>query len=103
LAEALQKFGFSAKSVAHRPLLEEKKFIRIGEQPVRVEIHGGISGVDFDECYARAEICTLQGLEVPVISVRDLRANKRAAGRTKDQADLESLPDRDCPDRDRAE
>jgi hypothetical protein len=30
---------------------------------------------------------------VPVISLQDLRTNKRAAGRTKDQADLEALHD----------
>ena len=98
LATALTKFGFSAKSVAHRPLLEEKKFIRIGEQPVRVEIHGGISGVEFDSCFARAEICTIQGTEVPFISLRDLHTNKRAAARTKDQADLEALPEAESDD-----
>jgi predicted nucleotidyltransferase len=93
LGAALTKFGFSAQSVAHRPLLEQSKFIRIGEQPVRVEIHGGISGVSFAECYERAERCTIQGIDVPVISLQDLRKNKRAAARTKDQADLEALPD----------
>lgn len=93
LALALKKFGFSAESVARRPLLDANKFIRIGEQPVRVEIHGGISGVDFNECYARAERCSVQGIDVPMISLKDLRQNKLAAGRIKDQADLEALPD----------
>ncbi|MEX2093297.1 MAG: nucleotidyltransferase [Pirellulales bacterium] len=99
LAIALKKFGFSAQSVAHRPLLEERRFIRIGEQPVRVEIHGGISGVEFNDCYARAEVCSVQGINVPVISLLDLRKNKLAAGRTKDQADLEALPDDTDSDR----
>jgi predicted nucleotidyltransferase len=93
LAAALKKFGFAANSVARRPLVEESKFIRIGEQPVRVEIHGGVSGIQFIDCYARAEFCNIQGINVPLISLRDLRRNKLAAGRTKDQADLESLPD----------
>ena len=93
LAAALERFGFSAQSVAHRPLLEETKFIRIGEQPVRVEIHGGISGVRFDECFARAKTCAIRGIDVPFISLPDLRRNKLAAGRAKDRADLESLPD----------
>jgi predicted nucleotidyltransferase len=99
LATALKKFGFSAQSVARRPLLEERKFIRIGEQPVRVEIHGGISGVDFNDCYPRAEVCSVQGIDVPVIGLQDLRKNKLAAGRTKDQADLEALPDDTGSDR----
>jgi predicted nucleotidyltransferase len=92
LATALKRFGFSEQSVSSRPLLEANKFLRIGEQPVRVEIHGGISGVEFAECYARAEVCDVQGIIVPMISLTDLRRNKLAAGRTKDQADLESLP-----------
>lgn len=92
LAAALMRFGFSAPSVAQRPLLEKPKFIRIGQPPLRVEIHSEISGVQFNECYARAEICVVRGIEVPMISLRDLRANKAAAGRTKDKADLESLP-----------
>jgi hypothetical protein len=91
LATALKKFGFSAQSVARRPLLEKPKFIRIGQQPVRVEIHSDIAGVEFEECFARAEVCSVQGIDVRVISLQDLRRNKRAAGRTKDQADLEAL------------
>jgi predicted nucleotidyltransferase len=93
LATALKKFGFSSASVAQRPLLTASKFIRIGEQPVRVEIHGGISGVDFADCFARAANCDVQGIRVPMISLADLRRNKTAAGRTKDQADLEALPE----------
>jgi hypothetical protein len=73
-------------------LLEGEKFIRIGQQPVRVEIHSEISGVDFDECFGRAESCLIQGLEVRIISLSDLRKNKQAAGRIKDLADLDALP-----------
>jgi predicted nucleotidyltransferase len=93
LGGALRKFGFAAESVARRPLLDENKFIRIGEQPVRVEIHGGISGVEFTECFARAERCEIKGIAVPFISLRDLRQNKAASGRPKDQADLAILPE----------
>src|SRR5437868_8524140 len=50
LATALRKFGFSAQSIARRPLLEKPKFIRIGQPPVRVEIHSDIDGVSFDDC-----------------------------------------------------
>jgi hypothetical protein len=43
LARALQSFGFSEQTVAQRPLLEKPKFIRIGEPPLRVEIHTSIA------------------------------------------------------------
>lgn len=34
----------------------------------------------------------LDGVKVPVISLADLKVNKKAAGRHKDLADLENLP-----------
>jgi predicted nucleotidyltransferase len=92
LAAALRKFGFSAQAVAKRPLLEKPKFLRIGQPPLRVEIHSEISGVQFEDCYAHAETCSISGIDVRMIGLRDLRINKLAAGRKKDQADLESLP-----------
>jgi hypothetical protein len=93
LAAALIKFGFSGQSVSQRPLLQKPKFIRIGEPPLRLEIHSEISGVEFESCYSRARSAVLEGIEVRFIGLQDLRANKLAAGRIKDQADLESLPE----------
>ena len=34
----------------------------------------------------------IDGVRVPVISLDDLKINKRAAGRNKDLADLDNLP-----------
>jgi hypothetical protein len=93
LAAALRKFGFSAQAVKRRPLLEKPKFLRIGQPPLRVEIHSEISGVQFEDCYARCERFSINDIEFRVIALKDLRTNKQASGRTKDQADLESLPD----------
>jgi predicted nucleotidyltransferase len=92
LAAALRRFGFSELSVARRPLLEKPKFLRIGQQPVRVEIHSDIAGVQFEDCFASADVCVAGGIDIPVISLDDLRKNKAAAGRAKDQADLDALP-----------
>ncbi|HEX3601245.1 MAG TPA: nucleotidyltransferase [Lacipirellulaceae bacterium] len=93
LARALQRFGFSEQAVSHRPLLEKPKFLRIGQPPLRVEIHSAISGCEFEECLVRSEHCLINGLDVRFISLSDLRRNKLAAGRTKDLADLEELPE----------
>ena len=92
LAAALTRFGFSSQSLARRPLLQKPKFIRIGQQPIRVEIHSDIAGVQFEDCIARAEICSVQGIDIRLISLQDLRKSKVAAGRAKDRADLEALP-----------
>jgi len=50
-----------------------------------------ISGIEFEPAYANRKNILLEGLEIPVISVADLIANKRASGRTQDLADVENL------------
>jgi hypothetical protein len=51
-----------------------------------------IDGVQFDACHARAVRFDVEGVSVPVISLTDLKINKKAAGRHKDLNDLENLP-----------
>jgi hypothetical protein len=51
-----------------------------------------ISGVEFESCRTRAVIFDAGGVSLPVISLDDLRRNKRAAGRHQDLADLDALP-----------
>jgi hypothetical protein len=47
--------------------------------------------VTFDQCFEARQIAMLDGVQVPVISREHLLANKRAAGRPKDLADVEFL------------
>jgi hypothetical protein len=65
----------------------------MGVPPMRLEILTSISGVQFNECYAERELFDVEEMRVPVISLARLRQNKFAAGRAKDLADLENLPD----------
>lgn len=90
---ALKAFGFGAGTGASLDLLTcPGKVIRMGIPPLRIEIQTEISGVQFEECYARRLIKELDGIPVPIISIEDLKRNKRAAGRHKDLADLDNLP-----------
>jgi hypothetical protein len=63
----------------------------MGVPPLRLEILTSASGVDFEGCYARRQIVEMEDLSVPVISLEDLKRNKRASGSLKDLADLEAL------------
>jgi len=58
----------------------------------RAGVFQNASGVDFSQAYPRRIESTLEGVPVRIISLADLRANKRASGRPKDLADLEQLP-----------
>lgn len=88
-AAALREFGLADAS--EDLFLSEGQIIRIGVPPVRIEIHTSASGVEFEECATGRETLLVEGLPVPVVSLQDLKRNKRAAGRMKDLADLEAL------------
>ena len=71
---------------------DPNRIVRMGEAPLRIEILTEIDGVNFTECSKRAITQTVAGETIPVISLSDLKANKRASGRAKDLDDLENLP-----------
>jgi predicted nucleotidyltransferase len=58
----------------------------------RLDIVQGMEGVpSYEDLRARASEADVLGIRVAVCSVEDLREMKRAAGRTRDLADLEDL------------
>jgi len=58
----------------------------------RLDVVQGLEGVpSYEELRARASEAEVLGVDVAVCSVEDLRHMKRAAGRTRDLADLEDL------------
>jgi predicted nucleotidyltransferase len=58
----------------------------------RLDVVQGLDGVpSYEVLRERASEAEVLGVEVAVCSVEDLRAMKRAAGRTRDLADLEDL------------
>lgn len=67
------------------------EIIRLGVPPIRLEILTSISGVEFAECYSRRLETELDGVRVNLIQLDDLKRNKQASGRLKDQLDLEQL------------
>jgi hypothetical protein len=89
---ALQEFGFNLPELKPELFLRENTIIRMGVPPMRLEISTGISGVEFDECYANRIVDMLDGMQVNIIDLQHLKINKKAAGRLKDLADLENLP-----------
>ena len=88
---ALQSFGMDVPELSPDLFLEPDTIVRMGVPPVRVEMHTGVSGVEFDACYARRQRVNLDGIEVNLIGLEDLKANKRASGRHRDLDDLEHL------------
>lgn len=92
LVASLKEFGFDAPGLSTELVLRLDNIVRMGFEPVRIEVLKSISGVNFDECYAERIVDILDGIEVSVISLRHLKINKKASGRLKDLADIENLP-----------
>jgi len=91
VVRVLRKFGFDVPPPVQL-LLEDDRILRIGAEPNQIEIMTSASGVRFEDCYRDRIETTLDNESVSMINLRDLRINKRAAGRLKDLADLEELP-----------
>jgi len=89
VVDALREFGFTCPK---KFLLEQKKVVRMGVPPFRLEILTTISGVDFSACYAERLQVVLDEIDVSLISLPHLKLNKKASARSKDITDLENLP-----------
>lgn len=91
--EALRAFGFAQPMLTPDLLLEPNRILRMGVPPMRLEIMGSIDDVSFDDCYARRTVVQIDDVaSVNLISLNDLKINRRASGRAKDLDDLENLP-----------
>ena len=92
MVEVLKEFGFNVIDLSADLFLQENKIVRMGNPPLRLEVLTTISGVDFSECFEQRFVAKIDDIDVNLISLRDLKLNKKASGRFKDLNDLENLP-----------
>ncbi|QIX62175.1 hypothetical protein HER32_13680 [Hymenobacter sp. BT18] len=93
LVHAFQLFGMptfdmTAKNFLHNPALDVFTF---GRPPVAIDIITQLKGLDFVEVYEQASTTEVDGVLVRLIQYQHLLQAKRAAGRPRDQNDLENL------------
>ncbi len=91
--KVLQRFGMDVPELTPALFCEPGKIIRMGVPPIRIELHTGLSGVAFAECFQRRRRVSFYGQEINLIDLEDLKRNKRAARRHRDLEDLEHLPE----------
>ena len=90
LLDALRDFGFGSLGLAVADFAADT-VVQLGQPPRRIDLLTGIDGVSFDACCLRREQVVVDGVRLNVIGLEDFKANKRASGRAKDLADLQSL------------
>ncbi|HBX76563.1 MAG TPA: hypothetical protein DEG43_02860 [Acidimicrobiaceae bacterium] len=88
---ALNDFGMSSVGLRAADFLEPEVVVQLGYAPIRIDLLTTISGITFDECWPKRVMIDVGGVEAGFISVEDLIANKRAAGRPQDLVDADLL------------
>ena len=72
-------------------ITDGKKIIRMGFEPMRLELLTTIPGIQFSGCYERRDLVKIGRMVMPFISLEDLKINELASGRPKNLQDLEEL------------
>jgi predicted nucleotidyltransferase len=91
VADALAAFGAPADVVAAARTQSPSEVVYLGVPPVRIDILRSADGIDVEGAIARAHEVTLDGGPVHIVAIDDLIANKRAAARPQDMADVALL------------
>ncbi|MEI8405304.1 MAG: DUF6036 family nucleotidyltransferase [Actinomycetes bacterium] len=91
----LEECGFEAVDVTIEALLNPDLVIQLGYPPHRIDLLTGIDGVSFDAAWDRRVEFDIAERRIPFISRDDLIANKVAAGRPQDIADVARLTGHD--------
>lgn len=89
--KSLSEFKAPLKGVNECTFLDEGIVFQIGVPPRRIDMITQIDGVTFADAYKRKKRVRLEGVEIPVISFKDLVKNKKSTGREKDRLDVKHL------------
>jgi len=87
-----KSFGFTSADLKPDFFMEKGQVVRLGREPLKLEILNDISGVTFAECYRHRIRARIDRLRINLIDLPRLIDNKRASGRDKDLLDLKNLP-----------
>ena len=87
----LKDFGFGSLQLTEDDFSKPDQVIQLGVPPVRIDFVTSIDGVDWEKAWANRIEGSWNDTQIAYLSREDFIANKRATGRLKDLADIESL------------
>jgi hypothetical protein len=94
MIEVFGRFGFATAGLDPAFFMDKGEVVRLGQEPLRLEILNDISGVTFADCYRHRIRARFGSLGINFIDLPHLLQNKLAAGRDKDRLDVKNLPAR---------
>ena len=98
LLQAIADFGFPTTPLTPADIATGRNVIQMGVPPVQIHVMSQIDGVSWDEVWQSRTPGPLGSQSVSFIGRDAFLRNKRAAGRTKDLADVEALREPDDQD-----
>lgn len=90
LKKVLTEFGFK-ENLLSDDLFEKSNIIKIGIEPVRIDLINEIDGVEFSQAKKSVVKGKYGDVGVTFIGKKDLIKNKKSSNRLQDKADLEKL------------
>lgn len=91
MVRLIREFGFDVPELSDQLFLTKGRIIRMGVEPVRIEVLTEISGCEFSDCYTRRVHGNLDDVPVTIIGLPDLIKNKLSTGRLRDLNDAQRL------------
>ncbi|HEX5151520.1 MAG TPA: nucleotidyltransferase [Parafilimonas sp.] len=91
ILQSINEFGFSHLRLSIEDILDKNGYIKLGKEPVRIDLFCDLPGVSFKEVYADAVDYKDEDLNLKVIHINHLIQNKLEVGRLQDLADVKML------------
>ena len=88
---AVRAFGFPVEMLQSADLIDPRRILEMGIEPVQIHVMSAISGVSWDEAWRTRVAATCGGHAVAFLGRETFLQNKRAAARPKDLADIDAL------------
>ena len=93
IVSSLKEFGFESPNLKTEMFMAKDSLTRMGVEPMKIEIFTHIPGLQFFSSFANAVVQQIEdSIRIPFVSLKDVKASKRASGRAQDIADLDNLP-----------
>jgi len=94
ILKALAQFGFGSLGLGAEDFENPECVIQLGEPPVRIDLITSLTGVSWEEAFSSRVRGNYDDVLVYFLGRDVFIRNKRAIGRTKDIADIETLDNR---------
>jgi hypothetical protein len=91
IINAIKEFGLVLKNLKAEDFLISERVIQLGISPLRIDILTSLTGLTWKQVFSNKMQGEYAGVPVYFIGKEELKINKKALGRHKDLADLESI------------